>query len=199
MDNYSLYRRIRAVRRNAIDNNVYSINMESITTHPREQDRNRMDNNRKAWISELSPEEAQHELNILGAGSWDADQINAYWMNYGAVDSIEESWAISENYADGLADDHGHHDDLIEYLRAIVASQDITKFNQRQHNIMESGWDNDEAARIEAQYPELNEDDFGNATLNVEDCVWRDNMDGQTVMELYAGSCEGISMEKERS
>jgi len=99
------------------------------------------------------------------------------------------------------ADRKQYEADVLLALRYVQQEQeqDITKFNQRQHNIMESGWDNDEAARIEAQYPELNEDDFGNAALNVEDCVWRDNMDGQTVMELYAGSCEGISMEKERS
>ena len=78
-----------------------------------------MTNSRKPWISELSPAEARHELNILGAGSWDADQINAYWMEYGQVDTVEESWVIAENYADGLADDHGHHDDLIEYLQEL--------------------------------------------------------------------------------
>ena len=100
-----------------------------------------MDNsphNRKPWISALSPEEAQHELNILGDGSWSPDKVNEYWIDYSShsykqddeFDSpLSWAWAASENYAMGLADDHGV-EDLIEYLRAIVKIKEDAEYRE---------------------------------------------------------------------
>jgi len=66
--------------------------------------------------------------------------------------------------------------------------------NQAQADRLEAGWDDAEAALIEAQYPELSDEDFYDASENVNESVMRDYdiKNDVTVMELYAASCEGI-------
>ena len=48
-----------------------------------------------------------------------------------------------------------------------------------------------EMDKIASQYPELTKSDFENAAYNA-DC----GCEGQTFLELFAASCEGIKMEK---
>lgn len=81
---------------------------------------------RKPWVSPLSPEEAKFELDILGwGGELDREEVDAYWVRAGSFEekpiSVEESWSVAENYASGLASDHGLEEDdcLIEFLRKI--------------------------------------------------------------------------------
>ena len=72
-------------------------------------------------------------------------------------------------------------------------------YTQAQVDRIDAGWNADEAARIEAQYPGLDDNDLCDAQLNADQSV-RDDYDIQndvSVMELYASACEGIANEKE--
>jgi hypothetical protein len=76
----------------------------------------------------------------------------------------------------------------------------MKKFSAEQAARIEAGWDDKKAARIEADYPNLSADDFLNAQNNVEDSVFQDYdlSSGDSVMDIYAASCEGISNELDK-
>jgi len=73
------------------------------------------------------------------------------------------------------------------------------KYSQAQVDRMDAGWSEEECDRIDAQYPELSENDRMDAVENMENSVGQDvDIDPNfpmSVMELYAASCEGISDE----